>query len=421
RKGIDLLYEVALTKEAQFEEVRKKSLKDFYKTHPSGFGIVTKTAPSVAKIKPSITNKGTFAKPGAPDVTEEESSESETESWVNDEDDSNNKQKSRSEGSDVENDSDDKNTQSDSEKGSDFEHETNENESDFESDQEENEEEIGDDEEEEEDEFLEPRPTILMMKQRFLIKLKNEVLVTSSSHSYELAAKFLNFLDIPHIDAEIVSPVDVHIHHEVPSKQTPILLTVPVLVITESSPIYSIFIPQSIPSFTPLPPQSTPTPPPTTEATNPQSTLPDFASVFQFNNKVTALEKEVAELKKHDPLKTQVTALVDEHLDARLGATKDEFMNFLSASIIARITKQVKNQLPQILPVEVPNSPFLASFHMDHQSNTPKWEFWPNSSDKQAQVRSKEPPRGINHSKVLPISGQDQTGQEASSLGFMYK
>nr|GEZ17378.1 hypothetical protein [Tanacetum cinerariifolium] len=36
RKGIDLLSEVALTKEAQYEEVYKKSLRDFYKTHPSG-------------------------------------------------------------------------------------------------------------------------------------------------------------------------------------------------------------------------------------------------------------------------------------------------------------------------------------------------------------------------------------------------
>ncbi|GJY07057.1 hypothetical protein Tco_0374111 [Tanacetum coccineum] len=61
--------------------------------------------------------------------------------------------------------------------------------------------------------------------------------------------------------------------------------------------------------------------------------------------KVTTLEKEVAELKK-DPLYTQVTALVDDHLDARLGATKDEFMNRLFASITARVTGQVKIQLP---------------------------------------------------------------------------
>nr|GEY03365.1 retrovirus-related Pol polyprotein from transposon TNT 1-94 [Tanacetum cinerariifolium] len=117
----------------------------------------------------------------------------------------------------------------------------------------------------------------------------------------------------------------------------------------------SIVIPQSLQSFTHPPQQSTSTPLPTTEAINPLSTLPDFALVFQFNNKVTTLEKEVAELKEEDPLKTQVTTLVDKHLDARLGATKDEFMSFLLALITARITKQLKNQLPQILPKKVSN------------------------------------------------------------------
>nr|GFD23993.1 hypothetical protein [Tanacetum cinerariifolium] len=152
--------------------------------------------------------------------------------------------------------------------------------------------------------------------------------------------------NIPYSDPEMVSPMDVHIQHEVPSQQTPTLLTVHVSVISDSSQVFSTVIPQSLQSFTPPPQQSTSTPLPTTEATNPLSTLIDFTSVFQFNNRVTTLEKEVAELREDDPLKTQVTALVDEHLDARLRATRDEFMNFLSASITARITKQVKNQLP---------------------------------------------------------------------------
>nr|GEY10806.1 hypothetical protein [Tanacetum cinerariifolium] len=167
--------------------------------------------------------------------------------------------------------------------------------------------------------------------------------------------KFLNFLDIPHSDAEIVSPVDVHIQHEVSSQQTPTLLIVHVSVISDSSQVFSIVIPQSLPSFTPPPQQLTSTPPPTTEFINPLSTLPDFASVFQFNNRVTTLEKEVAELRKDDPFKTQVTDLVYEHLDARVGATRDKFMNFLSASITIRITEQVKNQLPQIFLKEVSN------------------------------------------------------------------
>ncbi|GKC48577.1 hypothetical protein Tco_1071322, partial [Tanacetum coccineum] len=164
---------------------------------------------------------------------------------------------------------------------------------------------------------------------------KTKVPVTSSSHSSDLASKFLNFLDIPHTNAKIVSPMDVHVHHKVPSNQTPTLLTVPVSVITESSPIYTTVIPQSLQTFAPPPPQSTPIPPPITKATNPSSVLPNFAS--------------------GDPLNTQVTALVDEHLDSRLRANRDKFMNYLPTSITTRITEQVKIQLPHILPKEVSN------------------------------------------------------------------
>ncbi|GJS83157.1 hypothetical protein Tco_0749698 [Tanacetum coccineum] len=99
--------------------------------------------------------------------------------------------------------------------------------------------------------------------------------------------------DIPHIDAEIVSPMDVYVHHEVPSQQTLALLTIHVSVIIDSLPLYFTVIPQSLPSFTPPPQQSTSISPPTIEAINPQSALPDFASVFQFNNRVSALEKDI--------------------------------------------------------------------------------------------------------------------------------
>ncbi|GKA50785.1 hypothetical protein Tco_0743858, partial [Tanacetum coccineum] len=106
---------------------------------------------------------------------------------------------------------------------------------------------------------------------------KTEVPVTSSSRSSDLASKFLNFSDIPHTDAEIVSPLDVHVHHEVPRTQAPTLLTIPVFVITESSPVYTN-IPQSSQTFTPPPILTTPNPSPIIETTNPLSTLPDFAS-----------------------------------------------------------------------------------------------------------------------------------------------
>ncbi|GKB72378.1 hypothetical protein Tco_0933790 [Tanacetum coccineum] len=233
-------------------------------------------------------------------MTEEESTESEAESWGRDEDDKNNDHDSRSEGSDQERDSGDDNTQSDSKNGSDSEHETDENESGSESDQEEIKEDDETDEEEKNDEFVktpsndtddedetkindkaegdekegmnyttnqfdddvdlrmnEPVTT----DEGFIHKEgtdaemtnKTEVPVTSSSHSSDLASKFLNFSDISHTDAEIVSPMDVHVHHEVPSNQTPTLLTIPISVITESSPIFTTVISQSLPSFTPPP------------------------------------------------------------------------------------------------------------------------------------------------------------------------
>ncbi|GJX88168.1 hypothetical protein Tco_0340182 [Tanacetum coccineum] len=79
-KGIELLSEVALTEKAQLKEVRKKSLRDFHKTHPSGSGTGAEKPPSVEKITPTVTSEGTSDKPGVPDVTEDDSTESEYES-----------------------------------------------------------------------------------------------------------------------------------------------------------------------------------------------------------------------------------------------------------------------------------------------------------------------------------------------------
>ncbi|GJR78140.1 hypothetical protein Tco_0148925 [Tanacetum coccineum] len=297
----------APAREAEYEEVGKKSLRDFHKTRPSGSGIATKPTSSAAIIKPSVTNEGTGVKPRVPDVTEEESSESEAESWGNDDDDNNNDQDSGSEESDQDKDSDDDKSQSDNEDESNSEHETDDNESD--------ETKIADKVEGDEDEEMdyttsllynnvdirmnEPvdadkgfvqeegtnaamtnvqqgneNPKISQVIEDAHVTLsavlrKAKVPVSSSSRSSNLAAKFLNFSDIPTTKAEIVSPLDVPDHHEVPSQQ-------------------------SLQSFTHPPLLSTPTLPPTTKATNHPSTLPDFASVFQFNNRVTALKQEVA-------------------------------------------------------------------------------------------------------------------------------
>nr|GFA53660.1 hypothetical protein [Tanacetum cinerariifolium] len=68
------------TLEMPLSKKKEKSMRDFHKTHPSGSGTVTKTVPSVSKIKPSATSEGTSIKPCVPDVAEEESLESKPES-----------------------------------------------------------------------------------------------------------------------------------------------------------------------------------------------------------------------------------------------------------------------------------------------------------------------------------------------------
>ncbi|GKE78908.1 hypothetical protein Tco_1545028, partial [Tanacetum coccineum] len=308
-----------------------------------------KKPPSVEKITPTVTSEGTGDKPGVPDVTEDDSTKSESESWGNDEDDSNNEQEASDEDSGQENESEEQ--ESDSEQ--DDESEDDEIESDEDKGMDDTTDQFDDDvdarleeptqtgkevvqgegadvemiDAQQGNENLETTQEQVVEDAHVTISTvtkKTEVPATSSSRSSDLASKFLNFSDIPHTDAEIVSPFDVPVQHEVPNTQTTTLLPIPVSVITT--------IPQSLQTFTPPPLVSTPTPPPTTEATNPPTTLPDFASVFRFNDRITALEKEVAEIKK-DPLHTQVTSLVDEHLDTRLGETKEEFMNFLSESL----------------------------------------------------------------------------------------
>ncbi|GKD93411.1 hypothetical protein Tco_1373248, partial [Tanacetum coccineum] len=51
-----------------------------------------------------------------------------------------------------------------------------------------------------------------------IVPHKIEVPVTSFSHSSDLAANFLNFADIPTTEGEIVSPMDIHVHHVLEKK-----------------------------------------------------------------------------------------------------------------------------------------------------------------------------------------------------------
>nr|GEY73297.1 hypothetical protein [Tanacetum cinerariifolium] len=287
-KGIKLLSEVALNEEAQMKEVRKKGLRDFHKFHLSGSSIVAEKPPTVDKITPPVTSEGTGDKPGVLDVTKDESTESESKSWGNDEDNSNDENDLANEDNNDENKSDDDKTPSDSKKDSDSDQDTDRSESDSESDQQEYEEEVkGDDDDDKsegdedrrmddttnqfsddvQDKKVDVEMTDAQQKKENL-KITQEQVVedahvtittvtkeskvpdASVSHSSDLASKFLNFLDMHPNDAEIVSPLDVHVHHEVPRIHTSTLLNVPVLVIPEASPLPQI-LSEEVSNFAP--------------------------------------------------------------------------------------------------------------------------------------------------------------------------
>ncbi|GJT11455.1 hypothetical protein Tco_0858497 [Tanacetum coccineum] len=116
---------------------------------------------------------------------------------------------------------------------------------------------------------------------------KMEVPLQSSSIASDFATQFLNLDNPSPPNTEINSMMNIDVRHEEPSTQTPLLLTIPVMVIPKTSSTVASTIPPLIPLFTPLPQPSTstptPNPTPTTEATTSIPALLDFSSLFRFN------------------------------------------------------------------------------------------------------------------------------------------
>nr|GEU53711.1 hypothetical protein [Tanacetum cinerariifolium] len=101
-------------------------------------------------------------------------------------------------------------------------------------------------------------------------------------------------------DTKVISMMNVKVRHEEPTTETPPLLNIPVMVILETSSAAGSTIPLTILPITPLQQQSTPTPTPApTNATSILALL-DFSSLFRFDQRVSALEKELSQLKQAD-------------------------------------------------------------------------------------------------------------------------
>ncbi|GJY66350.1 hypothetical protein Tco_0468588 [Tanacetum coccineum] len=126
--------------------------------------------------------------------------------------------------------------------------------------------------------------------------------------------------------------------------QAPPNLSVPVTAILETSTVHVTIVPLIIQPLSSIPQMSTPTPIPTTELmTSSIPALPEFASLFGFNQRVTrngfaaqtALQSYAAEFEK------------------KAQAEKEKYIDVIEKSVKEIIKDEVKSQLPQILPKEI--------------------------------------------------------------------
>ncbi|GJW55951.1 hypothetical protein Tco_0100036 [Tanacetum coccineum] len=135
----------------------------------------------------------------------------------------------------------------------------------------------------------------------------------SSSVSSDFANQFLNLDNVPLVDNEVISMMNV--------KSTP-----------------------------------TPTPAPTTKATITSiPALLDFSSLFRFDQRVSVLEKELSQLKQVD-YSAQLLETIKSYtteFEKKAQAKRKRYIDLVEKSVKDIIKDKVKSQLPQILPKEV--------------------------------------------------------------------
>ncbi|GKC98409.1 hypothetical protein Tco_1168684 [Tanacetum coccineum] len=123
----------------------------------------------------------------------------------------------------------------------------------------------------------------------------------SSSVSSDFASKFLILDHVPPVVDEVASLLNVKVHQEDSSTQAPLLLSVPVTAILETFTVPATIVPLTITMITPLPQPTTPFPAPTTaSSTTSIPALPNFSSLFGFDQRVSTLEKELSPFKQAD-------------------------------------------------------------------------------------------------------------------------
>ncbi|GJS48419.1 hypothetical protein Tco_0598540 [Tanacetum coccineum] len=130
---------------------------------------------------------------------------------------------------------------------------------------------------------------------------KTESSKQSSSVSSDFASKFLILDNVPLVIDEVASMMNVKNRQEESSTQAPSFFSVPETAIPETSTAHATTVPPTISMITPLPQLTTPSPAPTTVPTTTSIlALPNFSSLFRFDQRVSTLETELSQLKQAD-------------------------------------------------------------------------------------------------------------------------
>ncbi|GKD40144.1 hypothetical protein Tco_1260351 [Tanacetum coccineum] len=383
-KGIKLLSDVTLLKEAQLKKALRRSKRE---TTIHQAGSLSEGADSESKVcdepkgKSTDTSEGTGLKLGVPDVSKGDSSKSEYESWG----DSRDEDVDDQQGDDERTESDDELTKTDNPKTGENEEEiqddkfvhtledyvpTDDESNDVTKEEYEriNEEQYGDvnvsltdaesAEKKDDAEMTVAGPVNVnqegagnQVKDDAQATQKTDAPIPSSSILSDYTSKFLNFDNIASTNTEVVSIMDINVQHEVPRASS--LLTIHVFVIPEqdvinesktvittSAPTIYSLLSSLYPALQQIILIPTPT---TTKATTSTTAVPDFETLTALYQRIPDLEKDVKELKDVDKSTTVISTIqskVPNAVKEYLGSSLDDAMHKVIQKNIADIIKE---------------------------------------------------------------------------------
>ncbi|GJU87582.1 reverse transcriptase domain-containing protein [Tanacetum coccineum] len=320
-KGIELLSDAALLEDAQLKKALRKSMQDTHKLQASGSGEganFESEAPDESKAKPSDTSEGTGVKPGVPNVSKANSSDSDNESWGNSEDESDDVNDDDNDDDNANNDDDENEDGNDAHDSERTDSDDDENPSftlkDYE--EEEHDEEYVhslenyesyDDKEnvhEEEDDDLYKDVDVKLLGVEHEKERKGDAKMTDVDQNVSQEKPYEQVIEDAHVT--LTSSQKTKSSNQSSSVSSDfaikflILDNVPlVTAIPETSTAYTTTVPPTISMITPLPQLTTPPLAPTTiSSTTSIPVLPDFSSLFGFDQRVSTLEKELSQLKQ---------------------------------------------------------------------------------------------------------------------------